>query len=386
MNPLKRYYAYTFFSNLFFERSIFLLYLLYKGFSIGEVAIFQAVTNLTMLLFEVVTGVIADKIGKKISLLCGAILIVVYHLMMLLANHYHEFLIAAFVFGLGYTFVSGTAQAYLYDLTSSDTSSNTLRSLGHFSAIATVSIGLAGYLGGYIQELNWNYLFLFGIVAQLISTAFLMTLPNVIKPHDKTPESKAIKNSMTFEVQTFVSLLKQDPFIRDISIYLTCNMGVVSALCIFSQELLQRNGFSISAISTFFLIDTMISAFVFAKVESTTKKFSVILALVISLALLFVSFGGIVFSILLPIALLCMSNTNNFMGTILENAFNLRLPDYARATANSILNAGSSLLMAVAFFSMNWLGDAYILVLGSLGALSVIPLFYVSIRYRKDFS
>ncbi len=182
-----------------------------------------------------------------------------------------------------------------------------------------------------------------------------------------------------------MSLVRDNAFVRDLSLYLTINMGIVSTIYIFAQELLLDYGFDVTEVATFYVIDRVISALVFANVDKISRKCGLFVALVVSLLLLLVSFSGITFYVFLPLSLLCMSNFNNFMGTILENTFNIHVPDYARATANSILNACSSMLMAILFLSVNILGDMYLIVFGCAGIISVILLLRMVGRYRLQF-
>lgn len=381
MNQMKKYYFYIFFTNLFFERSIFLLYLLHRGLNIGEVATYQAIINLTMLAFEVVTGIVADRIGKKVSLIMGAWLMIVYHIIMLVANDYGTFLVSAIVFGIGYTFVSGTDQSYIYDLVE-ERSHHTLKHLGRLSAIATIAIGIASYVGGWMQHIDWSYIFIAGSIAQLIGILILITLPNI--KGNTVLENKDKILELT-EIKAFASLVRDNAFVRKLSLYLTINMGIVSTIYIFAQEILLDYGLGVTEVATFYAMDRVISAIVFANVDKIARKCGLFVALIVSLALLLVSFRGITFYVFLPLSLLCMSNFNNFMGTILENTFNIHVPDYARATANSILNAGSSMLMAILFLSVNILGDMYLIVFGGAGIISVILLLCMVGRYRIQF-
>lgn len=381
MNRIKKYYIYVFFSNLFFERSIFLLYLLHKGLSVGEVATYQAVINLTMLVFEVLTGVVADRRGKKVSLMIGALLMIVYHITMLLASQYYVFLVSAVIFGVGYTFVSGTDQSYIYDLVE-ERNHDTLKYLGYFSAVVTIAIGIASYLGGFIQRIQWEYLFIAGIAAQLIGIILLISLPN-IKVRISEKGSERTKGAS--EIRTFVVLVREHSFMRDLAIYLTLNMGIVSAVYIFAQELLSKYGLSVTEITSFYAIDRIVSALVFANVDRITKKCGVWVSLIGSLILLLLSFSGITAFMLLPLSILCMSNFNNFMGTILENTFNIYVSDHIRSTANSILNACSSLVMVMIFLSVNMWKEYYTVVLGGLGMISVLLLLYMIIKYASYF-
>ena len=113
---LSKYYFYGLLSHLFFERGIFIIYLGYKGLSIPQISLFQGIINAAMMVAEIPTGIIADRIGKKYSLLLGNIMMITYYLLMLYSSSIFGFLCAAIIFGVGSTFVSGTIEAYLYDL------------------------------------------------------------------------------------------------------------------------------------------------------------------------------------------------------------------------------------------------------------------------------
>lgn len=102
-DKIYRLFLYAGFANLFFERSIFVLYLLYKGLTISEVAIFQGLINVAMMVGEIPTGIISDNIGKKKGLLIGNAMMLGYYVCMLLSNNMGIFLVAAVLFGVGCT-------------------------------------------------------------------------------------------------------------------------------------------------------------------------------------------------------------------------------------------------------------------------------------------
>lgn len=115
-NNIKNLMRYTLCHNLSFDRGIFMIYLVYKGMSIAEVALWQSVLNMAMVVGEIPTGVIADKIGKKRALMIGNIMIIGYYILMVVSQSFVGFIIRAVMFGVGATFVSGSDQAFLYDL------------------------------------------------------------------------------------------------------------------------------------------------------------------------------------------------------------------------------------------------------------------------------
>lgn len=71
-------YAYAFTSNLYFERSISIIYFLSLGWSLLQIGVIQSILNIVMALSEMPTGALGDRIGKKSLLIVGSILIIIY--------------------------------------------------------------------------------------------------------------------------------------------------------------------------------------------------------------------------------------------------------------------------------------------------------------------
>jgi MFS transporter, DHA3 family, tetracycline resistance protein len=71
--------------------------------------------ELAILLFEVLTGVMADMISRKISVLIGFVLIGLGFLLEGFIPAFMVVLTAQVLWGIGYTFTSGATQAWLSD-------------------------------------------------------------------------------------------------------------------------------------------------------------------------------------------------------------------------------------------------------------------------------
>jgi MFS family permease len=75
----------------------------------------MAVFSLTILLLEIPSGVLADLIGKKKTLLIARFLYIIEIAIMAFGNGFWPFLIAKILSGIGTSMTSGTTSAFLYD-------------------------------------------------------------------------------------------------------------------------------------------------------------------------------------------------------------------------------------------------------------------------------
>lgn len=85
------------------------------GLSPFELVIMGTALELTMLLFEIPTGVVADLYSRKRSVLIGAAIIGVGFVLQGSWPSFWPTLLAQVIWGIGYTFVSGAIQAWITD-------------------------------------------------------------------------------------------------------------------------------------------------------------------------------------------------------------------------------------------------------------------------------
>ena len=130
-----------------------------RGLTIGQILLFDAVFFASLLLSEVPTGVVADRYGRRISMLWGSLLISVGFIVFALAPVLPVLLSAYVLFGIGSALMSGADDAYLFDA---------LRAVGRvreFPAVAgrlnaLMTLAVAGFtiIGGLmatVTPLSW---------------------------------------------------------------------------------------------------------------------------------------------------------------------------------------------------------------------------------------
>ena len=121
------------------------------------------VLELTVLLTDVPTGVLADVYSRRLSMIVGYVLIGVGYILEGAMPVFATILLAQVVWGLGFTFVSGAFQAWLSDELKDDSktasvfvkaakfeSIGALVGIGLSAALATIYVGLSLVAGGVI--------------------------------------------------------------------------------------------------------------------------------------------------------------------------------------------------------------------------------------------
>lgn len=94
---------------------VFVPLLLGHGLSMSEILQTQAMFALVLAAFEVPSGYFADRVGRKIALVCGSVLALFGYAMLLQADSFVDFLLFEAVMGVAYSLFSGTDMALLFD-------------------------------------------------------------------------------------------------------------------------------------------------------------------------------------------------------------------------------------------------------------------------------
>lgn len=146
---IRWFYLYKFVANFQFWFPIWVLYLqVERGLSLTQVTALDAPFWLVMVLAEVPTGAIADRWGRRLSLLLGAIGFAAAVFIFGISTTYWWLLLSYLIWGVAMTLSSGADTAFLYDtLVALGRASEFSRVLGRARA-AEMAAGLAGALAG----------------------------------------------------------------------------------------------------------------------------------------------------------------------------------------------------------------------------------------------
>lgn len=135
------YYVYCILYGLYPVNAIVGLFFLFKGLSFAEIGIVFTVFSLAGFLFEVPTGYIADKYGRRTSILIGLVILSCASFLWVSAEHYMHFAALAALWMVGFTCISGSFEAYIFDHLAAGQATE------HYDAVLSASAMLWYYSG-----------------------------------------------------------------------------------------------------------------------------------------------------------------------------------------------------------------------------------------------
>ena len=108
-------YTSDFFSGLRITDAVWVALLAARGFSLWEIGLAESVFHVVSLLCEVPSGMAADLLGRKKTLVSGGVCMVLQSLLMAFASDLFTICFAMGLNALAMTMFSGTSTALLYD-------------------------------------------------------------------------------------------------------------------------------------------------------------------------------------------------------------------------------------------------------------------------------
>jgi len=179
-DPVSRIYLYSFFRNFAFFSGVLVPFFTDWGhISLFQAQILQSWFSVWVFVLEIPTGAIADKIGRKYSLILGSIFVAIATVIYGSIPSFTVFLLAEFVFAIGYALNSGADQALLYDtLVSQGRESESKKILGRSDATMLAGMMVAAPLGSLIaSRFGLNAPQLLTAVPMLIASALAWSIP-----------------------------------------------------------------------------------------------------------------------------------------------------------------------------------------------------------------
>jgi MFS family permease len=149
-----------------------------RGLTVTEVTLLNSVYCVTAMLFEVPTGVLADRWGRKRAMVLGSLMMAAGCLIDWAGHSFLVFAVGEGLLALGMTLTSGADSAYLYDLLRAAGRAHEYRRReGAASAAKLVGAAAALAVGGWLarRDVGATYLFTAAICLAASLAAALLT-------------------------------------------------------------------------------------------------------------------------------------------------------------------------------------------------------------------
>lgn len=169
-------YVYMFLFSLRFGEALWVVYLRSRGLSFAMIGLVETVFHIASLAGEIPTGWIADRFGRKVSLVVGRALSIVSAAMMLKARTPLGCAAAFAINALSYNCHSGAFDAFVFDHLKLDGKEcDYTRVAGLINSLYLIGSSLAAVLGGIIAQRALWLLYVSSIGVDVI--ALLVLLP-----------------------------------------------------------------------------------------------------------------------------------------------------------------------------------------------------------------
>lgn len=362
-------YLYAFLSKLHFFGSLCVpFYLNRLGISYALMFTIETIFSICIFLFEIPTGIIADKFGRKISLFLGTLLFGISHLISGTTLNIGVFIFGQIIGAIGLSLESGADKALIYENAKyqNKTPQEISAIASRFDGFGTVGMLIAFPLGSiFVASGIFNYTSSLGLVfiATGISAVFASIIilfikePKNILSNEKNNLETSTENKKIEHKKLLLENAKgclyafKNPELRKLSL----DYSVISAFTFlmfwFYQSLLLENninialnGFVASGFNLAASILLFASGFIQKKIGTSKTRFLSAFIPGVLYILVFFFYKNIY---VILIAIFGITMLRLFRNPILITQMNLKIQDENRATVLSGVSMFNRIIVAI---------------------------------------
>jgi len=354
--------------------------------SFEQIAFFASIIQITIIIFELPTGVLADLISRKVSMALGVILMGLGYLA-ILANSYQMMFLYVFSYGLGISMLSGADSALLFDTLKEDGLEDDYPKYSSNAAfVFQITATIAILLGGYMYKYNIHLPYLargFTIMLSAIPALF-MTEPKI--------------DTYTFSIKSYIKQTKEgireafkNAYLAKLSL-LSILIGSIAFMNhrFLAQKLMLEIGMGIEyrAWATAVIKFTVAFLTVFLarkKKLINSHTFLLFLPILMIISLIPLRYISNPLTLLFLLGVAIPAGTKSiFIGHFLNKEFTSKYRSTALSTINMINSLFYSVLVFIAgkYIALNSVGQYY-QIIGIIILIVVLPLTINIIQTHK---
>lgn len=373
-------YIYEFISTMILFYIVDTLFYLERGISSSAYMFFVVVMYITRLIFEIPSGILADKYGKKKILLISQIMFIISTIIFIFAYNYTVFIIAIIIASLQKCFSTGIVNSFLYESLKEKEKFNKVLFIKN--TMYCISYMIAMLLGGYLGEkyglIIDYYVTLIPLILGLIIICFIKDTINNKESNTKR-KIDILRNGITE--------IKNNKFIKNI-IFINATMLVIIKLVEESHpEYSIRIGLTESQIGIYtalILVFCIIGEYFGTKLNGEKKYVFIILnPIFVGISILLLGYLNSKTGIIFLLTLYIFSESfNNIIFTEIHN----NISSKSRVTIESIISLLESII-GIILGIINSICLSFVSVYQSYIILGIILICYsiknsIKIKYK----
>lgn len=352
---VKTYYLYSTFAELLILGPILVLFLVAKGLSFTEIMVLQSISAIAVVLFEVPTGAVADKIGRKESILLGSLLWAVSLGIYVVGNSFPMFMLAEVIFSLGATFKSGADNALIYDSLKVMGREKEFQSIeGKARSYALYAQAIGSIIAGFVYEVNINLPFLISVLFMVVTI--------IISLRFKEPpiEGKVGKYGINYidQIKESGKFILSHEKIKAIIIFTMMFFIFYRTAFFYYQPYMEAVKIPVRYFGIIFFIFNITAAFASKRshwiMEKTKPKTLTVMALLMIISFVLLGAVKMWFGVF---AILFQQIARGIYRPVTTKYLNKHIPSDKRATVLSFQSLACNMSVAIAFPLMGMLKD-----------------------------
>jgi len=220
---IKLFALFNFFTDFKLYSGVLIIYfgLVTKSWTLA-MSLFS-ITTIANALFEIPTGVFSDKIGRKYTIVLGALTSVFYSIFYALGTSYWILALGALLDGLSKAWYSGNNEALLYEsIKETKGSSSFSHYLGKTSAFFQIALMVSSILGGIIANSSFQLLMWISVIPQVccFGVSFFFKEPRMIEKQ---------QGNVYVHVRQALKKIMKEKKLQLVTLYDSINFGIGEA-------------------------------------------------------------------------------------------------------------------------------------------------------------
>jgi hypothetical protein len=217
---------YGFLKNLRFFEAFLILFFIDNGLSFIAIGTLYAAREITVNIFEIPSGIIADAAGRKRTMILAFVFYIASFVIFFMVRSYLGFLSAMIVFSLGEAFRSGNHKAMIYHyLSVKGWDDQKVHYYGRTRAWSQMGSAISALSGAAIVFITggYEYIFLFSVIPYILDLVIVASYPAFLNGTERLLSLNEVKEKF---IGVFGSLIRS---LRSIKV-----LGIIGSLSIYS--------------------------------------------------------------------------------------------------------------------------------------------------------
>jgi MFS family permease len=214
-----KFCAYGFFKNLRFFEPFLLLFFLDKGLSFLQIGTLIAIREITINIFEIPTGILADSLGRRRSMISAFVFYIISFVIFYFSGAYWVFVVAILFYAYGDAFRTGTHKAMIFEyLKINGWENQKVHYYGHTRSWSQTGSAVSAVLAAIIVYKTGNYsaVFLISIVPYVIDLFLMTTYPKILEGERQSIERGGIMSTFRQTIGDFIASFRNPAMLRAI--------------------------------------------------------------------------------------------------------------------------------------------------------------------------